>query len=277
MEPFAEVLNVGNELLSGIVVNTNASWICRKLTLLGFEVKRITVVGDHINDIASALRESLARNPRLIVVTGGLGPTFDDVTREAVAEALGRRLVLNGEALEMVKEKCLELGLEFTESRSRMAMIPERAIPLFNPAGIAPGFYIKLGETTIFVLPGVPREVKSIFEKVIEPIIMASAPMRGYAEAFVYVEGVTESTGAPIIESIMKRDPRVYIKSHPRGWEEVSKIIYHVISYGEDRNMAEESVENAVRELMKRLAEKGAKIVRRTSCKEFSDETIRFS
>ncbi|MEM2876373.1 MAG: molybdopterin-binding protein, partial [Candidatus Bathyarchaeia archaeon] len=90
-----ELISVGNELLIGKIVNTNANWLAKRVTTLGLRVKRITTVGDDVNEIATVLQESLSRKPRFIVVTGGLGPTFDDMTLEGVAKALGCELKLN--------------------------------------------------------------------------------------------------------------------------------------------------------------------------------------
>jgi molybdenum cofactor synthesis domain-containing protein len=100
-----EIICVGNELLIGKTLNTNAQWMAKQATAMGITVNRITVVADEVNEIATAIRETLKRKPHFALTTGGLGPTFDDKTLQGIAEALDRKLTVNTEALKMVKEK----------------------------------------------------------------------------------------------------------------------------------------------------------------------------
>src|SRR3972149_5884094 len=125
-----EIICVGNELLIGKTLNTNAQWLSKKATTLGITVKRITVVPDDVNDIANAVRETLKRKPQFTITTGGLGPTFDDKTLEGIAKALDRKLEINEKALKMVKEKYEAYArksqtetVELTQPRTKMATI----------------------------------------------------------------------------------------------------------------------------------------------------------
>ena len=111
-----EIICVGNELLIGKTLNTNAQWLSKHATTLGITVKRITVVADDINEIANAIREALKRKPQFVITTGGLGPTFDDKTLEGITKALNRKLEVNEKALKMVKEKYETYA---TEKRNR--------------------------------------------------------------------------------------------------------------------------------------------------------------
>jgi nicotinamide-nucleotide amidase len=129
-----EIICVGNELLIGKTLNTNAQWIAEQATALGITVKRVTVVADDVNEIANAIRETLRRKPQFMVTTGGLGPTFDDKTLEGIAEALNRKLAVNPKALKMVREKYAAYArakgtetVELTQARIKMATLPERA------------------------------------------------------------------------------------------------------------------------------------------------------
>ena len=141
-----EIVCVGNELLIGKTLNTNAQWLAKRATTLGVIVHRITVVGDDVDEIASAMRESLRRKPRFIITTGGLGPTFDDKTLEGIAKGFRRKLEVNDEALQMVRgkyEALLREGriekVELTPARVKMATFPESTKPLHNSVGTAPG------------------------------------------------------------------------------------------------------------------------------------------
>ena len=137
-----EIICVGNELLIGKTLNTNAQWIARQATALGITVKRVTVVADEVEEIATAIQETLKRKPRFAITTGGLGPTFDDKTLQGIAAALDRKLEINTEALEMVRKKykayAREKGaaetVELTHSRVKMATLPEKTEPIKTPA-----------------------------------------------------------------------------------------------------------------------------------------------
>ncbi|MEM2609951.1 MAG: molybdopterin-binding protein, partial [Candidatus Bathyarchaeia archaeon] len=167
-----EIICVGNELLIGKTLNTNAQWLAKRATSLGVTLKRITVVGDDVDEIACAVREALGRKPRFIITTGGLGPTFDDKTLEGIAKAINRRLELNEKALEMVRKKYEEYAkarkinaIEMTAHRIKMAQLPEGAEPLPNPVGTAPGVLVRIGGTDLIALPGVPSEMEAIFDE----------------------------------------------------------------------------------------------------------------
>lgn len=111
-----EIVCVGNELLIGKTLNTNAKWIAEQATALGITVKRVTVVADDVNEIAAVIRESLGREPQFLITTGGLGPTFDDKTLEGIAEAMNSKLAINTEAVKIVKEKYEAYAMEKGET-----------------------------------------------------------------------------------------------------------------------------------------------------------------
>src|SRR5919197_886595 len=159
-----EILCIGNELLSGITLNTNAHWLCSEIENVGGIVRRVTVVRDEISEISSAIRESLARNPDILITTGGLGATYDDMTFEGMAIALGKKVVLDSRAVKMLEKSysMRKLHYELTKSRLKMATIPEGFTPIQNPVGSAPAIMKQAGITMIFCLPGVPLEMKTI-------------------------------------------------------------------------------------------------------------------
>ncbi|MDF2958250.1 MAG: ADP-ribose pyrophosphatase domain of DNA damage- and competence-inducible protein CinA [Candidatus Alkanophagales archaeon MCA70_species_1] len=214
---FSEIITVGDEILRGDILNGNAKWLARRLTALGVTVRRITSVGDDIEEIKSALREALRRNNSYIFITGGLGPTRDDMTMEAVAKALSRKLVLSEEGLRWVREKykrAKERGLiedeSMTPSRLKMAMIPEGATPIYNPLGAATSAKLEVGGTKIFVLPGVPAEMVAIFES-IEPEIKG---VRAYHKR-LKVHTRDESGIAHIIDEVYEKYG-VKVASYPK-------------------------------------------------------------
>jgi nicotinamide-nucleotide amidase len=169
------VLSIGTELTRGELVNTNVPWLSAELTAIGFEVIEQVVVDDGRARIVEAL-ERLAKDVRVVVCTGGLGPTTDDVTAEAVAGALGVRLVRDDTSLEAIRRRLEKYSRPLNTSNSKQADFPEGADILPNPVGTAPGFGVRVGECMAYFLPGVPHEMKKMFEEQVVPRIRALAP-----------------------------------------------------------------------------------------------------
>lgn len=220
---YVEIITIGNEILSGRTVNTNASHIARRLVSLGFTVRRITTVMDELNEISSAFTEAIRRKPKLIVSTGGLGPTYDDKTAEGLSIALNRKLVENKEALDMIVNKYKKINVELTPERRKMALMPEGAMAVENDEGIAPGIYIVYENIEILATPGVPKEMENVLENFISRFLKTKPPFK-YIEKNIVVEGVMESAIAPYITQLVKKYD-LYIKSHPKGYELSAPIL----------------------------------------------------
>jgi nicotinamide-nucleotide amidase len=264
-----EILSVGNELLIGKTLNTNASWMAKRLTTLGLNVRRITTVSDDVDEISTAVKEALRRDPDFLITTGGLGPTFDDKTLEGVAKALNAPVELNEEAFKMIEEKYKTYAkerrlekIELTPARVKMAKLPKGAKPLPNSVGTAPGVIIKHDKTTIVSLPGVPPEMESIFENSLEPMLKKSAGKTTFFETSLGVSGMMESELAPIIDIVMHDNPYVYIKSHPRGQERIPHIELHLSTTAEDSATAKNRVSRAIIQITETIQAKGGKITR---------------
>jgi len=256
----AWIITIGNEILIGKIINTNFAWLGRKLTLLGYKVRRGMIVPDDINEIANAFICAMRAGAKVIISTGGLGPTFDDKTAEGLATALGVELELNKKAFEMVKKKYKEKNLELTEHRIKMAKLPRGAIPIPNAIGTAPGIYIIHDNTHIFALPGVPKEMMTMFEDYVEPILREIGPKLFFIEKSIITRGIPESTIAPIIDKVM-RESRVYIKSHPKTSERGEYIVeLHITASSMRKEDAEKEVKNASRMLVKEIKKLGGTI-----------------
>ncbi|MDH5815645.1 MAG: nicotinamide mononucleotide deamidase-related protein [Candidatus Nezhaarchaeota archaeon] len=249
-----EVVTIGNELLTGKVVNTNASWIADRVTRLGGVVKRITTVSDDVDECSAAIREALSRRPKLIITTGGLGPTFDDRTLESISVALGVPLELNEEALQMVREK---YSGDVTPPRLKMAKLPRGGRPLYNPVGTAPGCLIEADGTIIVALPGVPSEMRGMFEMHVEPMISRMS-RAAYSFKLVKVEFIEESSLAPIIDEVMRACRSVYVKSRPKRNGEVY-IEVELSSRASTKEEAEKNVLEACKLLKELIAKAGAR------------------
>ncbi|MEM2969059.1 MAG: nicotinamide mononucleotide deamidase-related protein [Candidatus Bathyarchaeia archaeon] len=262
-----EIICVGNELLIGKTLNTNAQWMAKQATELGAAVRRITVVSDDVNEIANAVSEALKRKPRFIITTGGLGPTFDDKTLEGIAKALRRKLEVNKRALQMVRAKyeayARETGsakVELTPPRIKMATLPRKAQPIPNPVGTAPAVLINLKVTTLLALPGVPSEMEAIFRQTAEPLLKQAAGKSVFYEKSIYVEGVMESNLAPLIDKVMRDNAGVYVKSHPKGRESMPHIELHFSIAADEVEKAGERLQRAISQLSGELAKIGGKV-----------------
>ena len=164
-----EIIAVGSELLSQARLETNSVFITQKLKESGLKVMRKFVVEDREEEIREAL-ESAMRGSEVVILTGGLGPTHDDITREVVAKALGRELELDTQILEGLKSRYQRVGLKMTDNNLRQAMVPEGAEWMENPNGTAPGLFLREGKTLLFLLPGPPREMKPMMGQVMDLI-----------------------------------------------------------------------------------------------------------
>jgi len=166
----AETIAIGSELLLGQIVDTNSSYIGRRLADIGIELVRISAIGDDRDQIKEALREALLRS-QVIITTGGIGPTEDDLTREAVAEVFERPLVFQPKLMDQIEALFKKRGFRMTENNRRQAFIPEGALPIENPKGTAPGFIMEHSNGSVITLPGVPSEMEYLVENVVLPYL----------------------------------------------------------------------------------------------------------
>lgn len=166
----AEILSTGDEVLWGDIDDTNSSWLSRKLWESGVDVVRISCVGDRLEDIAGIMREISGRSD-IVLVTGGLGPTSDDLSAEAAALASDDIIVLNQPAISSMKSYFSKRNWNLSDDNIKQAMLPSRAGVMENLHGTAPGFYTELGRTVFFFMPGVPKEMKPMYKNGVLPII----------------------------------------------------------------------------------------------------------
>jgi nicotinamide-nucleotide amidase len=167
----AEIVTTGTEILLGEIVDTNAAWIAQQLRDVGVNLFYKTTVGDNFTRVTNVISMCLGRSD-LIIVSGGIGPTKDDITRQAIAEATGRPLVMHPGALETLKARFARFGALMTENNLQQAMIPTGATLIENPVGTAPGFIVENeGGGTVIALPGVPREMKHLMLETVLPYI----------------------------------------------------------------------------------------------------------
>jgi nicotinamide-nucleotide amidase len=213
----AEIVSVGSELLLGQIVDTNAAHIARQLAVLGVDLFHKTTVGDNLGRVAAALETAL-RRADIVITSGGLGPTEDDLTRDAVAQATGRELEFHPELLEQIEGFFRARGLPVSPSNRKQAFIPRGAIPLPNPVGTAPCFILEEGDRTLTVLPGVPREMEYLLRTAVLPHIRARYGLQAaIVSRLVRTAGVGESRVGELLADLMAKgaNPTVGTMAHP--------------------------------------------------------------
>lgn len=254
------LLVVGNEILDGVVLDTNSQWVINRLKALSFDVKEEMTVRDDIAEISNAIHRIAEDGCGIIITMGGLGPTHDDMTLKGVAEAFNLPMEMNEEALAIVTRQYAELhnkGIiesgEITEPRRKMAIFPRGARPLDNRVGGAPGVLLESGGIMIISLPGVPTELYWIFDNQILPLL--ESKVEGvFAEKIINLPLRDESTLAPIIDEAMRRSPGVYIKSMVRPYGE-SGIRLWISAHGDSKPEVEGRVSIAA-DLLEELTRK---------------------
>lgn len=200
----AEIIAIGSELLTPFRSDTNSLWLTAELNALGIEVRRKTVVGDDERFLEETLRDAL-RNSPIVVTTGGLGPTEDDITRKIVARVTGRPLVLQPELLERIRRQFADRGLTMPPNNERQALAPRDAEPLRNEYGTAPGLVLREGDRLLVVLPGPPREMRPMFTAYVRPKLEPLAGAVRLRTRTLRVAGMGESQVDSLIAPIYTR------------------------------------------------------------------------
>jgi molybdenum cofactor synthesis domain-containing protein len=209
----AELFSIGSELVLGRIQDTNSFWMAAQLTELGVDVRRLTVLPDDVTTIESALRDSLRREPSLLFITGGLGPTPDDLTVACVSTLLGVEPAPDeGVIADYMRRRDLGRREDVTGGLLKMATIPAGSVGHLNPVGWAPCIQCRAGGTVIFILPGPPREMEACFTTNVAPWITANTTVAGAAMRV----GVTmyESEVSPLMEQVMAEHAGVYLKAY---------------------------------------------------------------
>ncbi len=200
-----EVVAVGTELLLGQIVDTNSSWIGEQLALAGIDCLRHTAVGDNPDRIRAALQESLDRSDA-VIVTGGLGPTQDDITRDVIAEVMGVEMIRDPNLVEVISSKFKGRGRPMPENNLRQADLPEGATPIKEMPGTAPGLICPVGEKVIYAVPGVPLEMRQMIEGSIIPDLVSRSGEKSVIRSRVLrTWGQSESGLAEMLAEEIKR------------------------------------------------------------------------
>ncbi len=267
MKTTVEILAIGNELLIGDVLDTNTHWIIKKITGIGGLVNRSVILRDNLDAIATEIQSALQRKTEVIFTIGGMGPTADDMTIEAIAQTINKPLEPNREAIALVSQKYQEFAKKgyvddpkMTPSREKMGILPRGSIPIDNPVGAAPAVISKVKQSTIISLPGVPTELKGIFEESLRPILKEKFGNSFFLEKVVIVNSKDESVLAPVLSYVSQRNPKVYVKSRTKRFDINVKIkvtLSYCSSFKEEVVMV---INQAIQELKQELGNAGISI-----------------
>jgi nicotinamide-nucleotide amidase len=204
----AEIIAVGSELLTPERLDTNSLYLTAELNKLGVEVVTKCVIGDDLNRLADAVARALDRSG-IVILSGGLGPTEDDLTREAVAQATGRELVFHPEIAEALERRFAAMKRKMSEINKRQAFVIAGAEILPNDRGTAPGQWVSTNRAVAMLLPGPPHELKAMFEQQCLPRLIRIAPKQAIRTAFLRVTGMPESDLDALISPVYKKYPNV--------------------------------------------------------------------
>lgn len=211
-----EIIAVGTEILLGEIVDTNSAEIARTVRSLGLEVRRVTAVGDDVECIRAAVAEAVERSD-CVIVTGGLGPTVDDPTRQAVAAAAGAELEFQPELWAETEAMIHRFGREPTANNRLQALIPAGSRPIHNPVGTAPGFWLRIGPCLVLALPGVPHEMRRMLAQAVVPLVVTLLGASGATVVRVlHTAGLAESEVDERIADLERgRNPSVGLAASP--------------------------------------------------------------
>jgi nicotinamide-nucleotide amidase len=209
----AEIITIGDEILLGQTIDTNSAYISQKLSQLGIDVTYKTSVGDDIKNISDSLTISLSRAD-LVIATGGLGPTNDDITKKAIVKVFKRNLVFQEEILKKVEESFRKRGMEMPKINQNQALLPQGSKAIPNQFGSAPGIFIQEEDKIFFALPGVPLEMKSMMENDVLPTLEKASEVKVFQKK-LRTTGIPESVIYERIEPILKSRPEVKVAFLP--------------------------------------------------------------
>jgi len=256
------LLAIGREILRGRVQDTNSWTLARQLTSLGHEVIRITSCDDDLVAIVREIRRAADDGAALVVTTGGLGPTDDDLTLQALAEATGCPLALHPEARDLVAARYAALfesgvvaDVQLTAPREKMAWLPRGATALPNPVGTAPGVWLEVAGMIHVALPGVPAEMTAILEQAVLPSLVARAPGAVYAEQHIVTQASDESVVAPVLRGLGRELPEVFLKSRPTHFGSDVRMEVFVSTWASDQDAADTRLTRALLLLREALGE----------------------
>lgn len=257
-EPTVEIFSMGTELVMGRIQDTNSFWMAQELVVLGAAVRRITILPDELDTMVQALAQAVARRTAVVLTSGGLGPTPDDLTVQALAALAGVQPVVHEPTLDAyVQRRNLSGRGELTDALFRMATVPAGAAVYQNPAGWAPCVSVTRADTTLFALPGPPKEMQAVFTMHVVPYFTTTYP--AHAASLRVAVHMYESELTPLFAQVRARFPSTYLKGYIAlgGRDTPEGMPVDIIARNADDVPAETILQQAVEYLATLVAERG--------------------
>ncbi len=239
----AEILCVGTEILLGDIVNTNAAFLSSELASLGISQYRQSVIGDNSERLEQTVKQALEQCD-LLVMTGGLGPTYDDITKETVAKALGKELVYHEESFKNIENYFLSRGRTMTENNKKQAMVIEGCVVLDNEVGTAPGIYCEEKGKTVVLMPGPPNEMTVMWKNKVKPLLSKDRE-KVFLSRNINIVGIGEAAVAQKLEDMMKNAVNPTIAPYCKTGE----VRLRVTASADTKEEALEMCNNVIREI----------------------------
>lgn len=243
----AEILSVGTELLLGEILNTNEKYLSEELAALGIDVFFRTTVGDNPKRLKEAVETALLRSD-ILIATGGLGPTQDDITKEVISEVMGCELEFHEESYKRMEAYFKSTWRNMPESNKKQAMMPKGAKVLENTCGTAPGCIIEKDGKTAIILPGPPKEMRTMFEKSVRGIFLENAKIY---EENIRLFGIGESRAAEILDDLISDGGKVTVAPYALTGE----MRLRIAAKSEDENEARKNISSAFKIINERIGE----------------------
>src|SRR5512136_1642254 len=246
----AEIIAIGSELLLGQLVDTNSSYIAKRLAENGIELIQTTTVGDDLQRMKEVIREATDRS-QIVITTGGIGPTEDDLTRQALAEVFERPLAFQPHLMEQIEVLFKKRGFRMAESNRRQAYIPEGSIPIENPKGTAPGFIVEYAKGSIISIPGVPLEMEYLMENTLIPYLRRRFDIKHQVIQYKVLRacGLGESAIGLQIKDLMKESQNPSVGT----LASIGDIRIRITAKAESPEAASNLIQKMEQEIKKRL------------------------
>jgi nicotinamide-nucleotide amidase len=260
--PAIEIYSIGTELLNGQIQDTNSFWMAQQITALGGYVRRIAILDDDMDEMTSVLKDACTRGTRVVITTGGLGPTPDDMTVEVIARIMGAATEVDERLIERFMEsRSIDKREDVSEGLVKMATKPAGTLAHPNPAGVAPCVESQIGDTTLYSLPGPPREVEALFRQSVEGAL--ADIYDDIRLSLRVIVNLPESQCGPILHSVMEHCPNTYLKAFVALSERTTdgqRLPVDIVAWAKDEDGAQALLDKALAEFQSQASEKGSEV-----------------